>query len=261
MQSLNHTLTVNRGSYVANASFPTSTGLIKLALLFQYLRVYDKKSQFRKAAIASVVLVTAWCLVYSVLTWVPTVPVSAYWNLSVPASRYAFGSIYADPFVAAYTSLIASNMILDIIVLGLAVPLLLYKKTGNERSRGALICLFTFGSMCVLFHHLCFQPATYQDLFADARCRASVFSIWRLAAIIKSRCTTYPTFDPTWYGPTPIVLAALEVDSKNPPATGTPLDYVEYFKKTVSGGLDGTFLISFLKSLLCTPWIMFHLPF
>lgn len=42
--------------------------------------------------------------------------------------------------------------------------------------------------------------------------RASIFSIWRLAAIVETRATTTPTFDPTWYGPTPIVLAALEVD-------------------------------------------------
>lgn len=41
---------------------------------------------------------------------------------------------------------------------------------------------------------------------------ASILSIWRLAAIVRTQATTHPTFDPTWYGPTPIVLAALEVD-------------------------------------------------
>lgn len=41
---------------------------------------------------------------------------------------------------------------------------------------------------------------------------ASILSIWRLASIVRTRATTYPTFDPTWYGPTPITLAALEVD-------------------------------------------------
>lgn len=45
-----------------------------------------------------------------------------------------------------------------------------------------------------------------------ARYRASVFSILRLASIIDSTATTSPTFDPTWYGATPIVYAALEVD-------------------------------------------------
>lgn len=33
-----------------------------------------------------------------------------------------------------------------------------------------------------------------------------------MASIIQTRATTQPTFDPTWYGSTPIVLAALEVD-------------------------------------------------
>lgn len=37
-------------------------------------------------------------------------------------------------------------------------------------------------------------------------------SILRLAAIITTRAATYPTFDPTWYGSKPIVLAALETD-------------------------------------------------
>lgn len=36
--------------------------------------------------------------------------------------------------------------------------------------------------------------------------------MWRLASIVRTRATTWPTFDPTWYGTTPIVLAALEVD-------------------------------------------------
>lgn len=42
--------------------------------------------------------------------------------------------------------------------------------------------------------------------------RASLFSVLRLASLIQTTMTTYPTFDPTWYGSTPIVFAALEVD-------------------------------------------------
>lgn len=44
------------------------------------------------------------------------------------------------------------------------------------------------------------------------RLRATVFSILRLASIIDTAATTSPTFDPTWYGSTPIVYAAIEVD-------------------------------------------------
>lgn len=38
-----------------------------------------------------------------------------------------------------------------------------------------------------------------------------MMSIWRLQSIVETRATTLPTFDPTWYGPTPIVLSSIEV--------------------------------------------------
>lgn len=41
--------------------------------------------------------------------------------------------------------------------------------------------------------------------------RVNMMSIWRLQSIVETRATTLPTFDPTWYGPTPIVLSSIEV--------------------------------------------------
>lgn len=38
-----------------------------------------------------------------------------------------------------------------------------------------------------------------------------MMSIWRLQSIVETRATTLPTFDPTWYGPTPIVLSCMEI--------------------------------------------------
>lgn len=38
-----------------------------------------------------------------------------------------------------------------------------------------------------------------------------MLSIWRLQSIVETRATTLPTFDPTWYGATPVVLSAMEV--------------------------------------------------
>lgn len=40
----------------------------------------------------------------------------------------------------------------------------------------------------------------------------TMISIWRLATIIAHRAATWPTFDPTWYGPISIELATLEVN-------------------------------------------------
>lgn len=55
------------------------------------------------------------------------------------------------------------------------------------------------------------------DTSADAlkqtkKSRSVVCSTFRFVSIIEHKATTYPTFDPTWYGPTAIVLSILEVD-------------------------------------------------
>lgn len=39
-----------------------------------------------------------------------------------------------------------------------------------------------------------------------------MLSIWRLQSIVETRAATLPTFDPTWYGATPIVLSSMEVE-------------------------------------------------
>lgn len=39
-----------------------------------------------------------------------------------------------------------------------------------------------------------------------------MLSIWRLQSIVETHAATYPTFDPTFYGTTPIVLSAIELD-------------------------------------------------
>jgi hypothetical protein len=41
----------------------------------------------------------------------------------------------------------------------------------------------------------------------------NIFSVWRFATTVEHRATTYPTFDPTWYGPISFVMAALETAS------------------------------------------------
>lgn len=65
------------------------------------------------AVIATIVFVSLWGLAYGLLGWIPCVPVSAYWNLTKPAVRFAYGSLYVEPFVVTYTSMTASNMVLD----------------------------------------------------------------------------------------------------------------------------------------------------
>lgn len=103
--------------------------------------------------VVTIIIVAAWSIAYGIMGWVPTIPIRAYWNLTIPATRYAFGSLQVDEFVATYTSLTATNMILDMIILAIPAPLLLYNKTQNRKSRWALIGLFSIGSLYVLNNH------------------------------------------------------------------------------------------------------------
>lgn len=103
-------------------------------------------SRLRKWIIASIFVVAAWTISFGFLAWVPCIPVPAYWDLSVPATvRYGFGSLYVEPFVTTYTFLTTTNMVLDLLILGLAAPLLLYGKPKSKR--WALVSLFCIGSM------------------------------------------------------------------------------------------------------------------
>lgn len=82
--------------------------------------------------------------------------------------------------------------------------------------------MFSLVSVLSLLHRQCVSdhlPCTtrpqgqgLQYFFFNKHLSANFLSIWRLACIIRTRATTYPCFDPTWYGATPIVLATLEVD-------------------------------------------------
>lgn len=43
--------------YIANATYPTSAGAIKLALLFQYLRIYERGTHLWYTTVGTIVIV------------------------------------------------------------------------------------------------------------------------------------------------------------------------------------------------------------
>ncbi|KAJ4423143.1 hypothetical protein N0V82_002137 [Gnomoniopsis sp. IMI 355080] len=175
-----------RGFYVANASYPCSAAFIKLALLFQYLRIFPRGAKLWIVSLGLIIFTSLWGLVYGVLAWFPTSPVEAYWHLDQPAARYAYGSVDVEMFVTTYETHAALNMLLDAVVLSVAVPLF-FKPGLRKNSYWGLLGLFVLGGI------------------------VNMLSIWRLQSIVETRATTLPTFDPTWYGPTPIVLSSMEV--------------------------------------------------
>lgn len=79
--------------------------LVKLSLLFQYLRLLNenpdtKQPKTRITILFLIVVTSVWGVVYSILAWVPCIPVEAHWNFDESATRYGYGSDEIGPFVA-----------------------------------------------------------------------------------------------------------------------------------------------------------------
>ncbi|CAJ2503364.1 Uu.00g107580.m01.CDS01 [Anthostomella pinea] len=171
--------------YVTNASYNTSAALIKISLLFQYMRIFDR-GMMRMVCIFLLVMVGLWGTAYSFMAWFPCFPAQGYWDWTVRSRCYAFGSLDTDTFFATYASQTALNMVFDILVLSVPIPMY-FRKDTCHRTKLGLLGLFFMGGI------------------------VNGLSIWRLATIINHRATTKPTFDPTWYSPVSILLGMMEV--------------------------------------------------
>ncbi|KAH9905423.1 hypothetical protein F4778DRAFT_707182 [Xylariomycetidae sp. FL2044] len=174
--------------YVANAAYVTSTTFIKEALLLQYLRVFDRGFFMHYLILFFIVFTACWGLAYSFLAWVPCLPVNQFWIADPGARCYAYGSPSPEPFVLTYESHTAVNTVLDIIVLLIPLPLF-FKEGTSFATKMRLVGLLSMGLLVI------------------------AFAIWRLATIVDHQVATWPTRDPTWYGPISILLAVLEVDA------------------------------------------------
>ncbi|KAI0008329.1 hypothetical protein F4779DRAFT_587783 [Xylariaceae sp. FL0662B] len=174
--------------YVANATYVTSTALIKEALLLQYLRIYSRGSFLYRFTMFLAVFTALWGLAYSFLAWVPCIPVRQYWDAEEGALCYAYGSPDPAPFLATYQSHTIINMTLDLLVLLIPSPLF-FKEGQASATRLRLVGLLSIGALVI------------------------AFAIWRFVTIIEHRVATFPTRDPTWYSPISILLAVLEIDA------------------------------------------------
>ncbi|KXJ88059.1 hypothetical protein Micbo1qcDRAFT_207808 [Microdochium bolleyi] len=173
--------------YIINGAYATSTAIIKIALLLQYLRIFKRGTGIYRFTILILILTALWGFVYSVIAWVPCQRPSKYWSLALDETCYGFASTDIPQLVATYESHTGINMALDFILL--AIPLQLFWAEGQTRlQRLRLLGIFSLGAICI------------------------VFAAWRLAVLIRSQVGTFPVFDPTWYSGLGILLALMEVN-------------------------------------------------
>lgn len=93
-----------------------------------------------------IVFTALWGTSFSILAWFPTIPVNAYWDLTRPAARYAYGTLDVEVFVTTYETHAAMNMLLDVAVLVVAVPLF-FKPGLRRNSYWGLLSLFLLGGV------------------------------------------------------------------------------------------------------------------
>ncbi|KAH7018243.1 uncharacterized protein B0I36DRAFT_388492 [Microdochium trichocladiopsis] len=174
--------------YISNACYNLATSFIKLALLFQFLRIFERGTIAHRAAQCLIVFTALWSVAYCFLAWFPCSPVRKIWlGDAVPGRCYGYGAPEPGPFVATYISHGAINVALD--VLTLLVPLPLLRKASSTRADRLRVAGLLAMGLVVL-----------------------AIAGWRLQTIVHHQAATYPTRDPTWYAPVTFVLAAVEVD-------------------------------------------------
>jgi hypothetical protein len=130
-----------------NVTYTSSTTLIKLAILFQYLRLFDMQSKAARSLTRILItLVAMWGTAFFFLALFSCKPIAKNWNFKLAGTCVAWGSKNPDEFFATWAAHAATNMIWDILVLALPVPFLKGLRVSGK-TRAGLIALFTMGGM------------------------------------------------------------------------------------------------------------------
>ncbi len=128
-----------------------STALIKISLLLQYMRIYQKGALLHNICRGLLIFVALWGVAYSIMAWVPCIPVSDYWTVLYAQDTsglrcYGYGSQSVEVFKATYESHAAVNMLLDLVVMALPIPLY-FEPGARGRTRLGLIGVIVMGTV------------------------------------------------------------------------------------------------------------------
>ncbi|KAB5518660.1 hypothetical protein GE09DRAFT_1065992 [Coniochaeta sp. 2T2.1] len=172
--------------YILTASYNTSTALIKISLLLQYIRVFDWGTWSRRISQALVVLIALWGAAFAFMAWFPCLPHPS--NAWVFQNQRAgcYGGFSTDPLtvVAFIKAHGGSNLGLDILILALAFKLLLARDVQVTLAGKAV--LLTMGTV------------------------SCSFAIWRLAEVVASQGGQGGD-DISWMLPEPTLLSFCEI--------------------------------------------------
>ncbi|KXJ92904.1 hypothetical protein Micbo1qcDRAFT_203069 [Microdochium bolleyi] len=174
--------------YIALLMYIVSTALVKVCFLTQYFRIFEAGTTIRMVCWICLTVSALWGIAFFIIGAAPCVPLSAFFDWTIDARCYGYGSRNYNELFATFVAHSSLNSLLDLIVLAIPLPMYLQKKTTSWKQRASIASLFGFGIL----------------VFG--------ISIWRLGSIVGHRAATWPVMDPTWYACSAIVLAVVEVD-------------------------------------------------
>ena len=141
--------------YLTNASYVSSAALIKLSILFQFLRLFSESSSSisaqtcrnaRRTIWALIVIVGLWGFIFMMLAWFSCHPVQKWWQPYLPGKCIGWGTKNPDQFFSMFVGHASSNMALDLIVLAVPLPFLRAIQLG-VKSKAGFISLYSLGCM------------------------------------------------------------------------------------------------------------------
>jgi hypothetical protein len=177
-------------------AYSASATLIKLAILFQYLRLFSESAstttsgQYRLARKLTYVLITlcaAWGLTFFCLALFSCNPISKNWNPYLRGKCIGWGTKEPNQFFAMFLGHALSNAVLDALVLLLPVPFLAMLRLAGK-SKAGLITLFILG------------------------CIVGIVAIGRMIALSLNRAGTVPVLDMSYHTPPVFLFGVLELN-------------------------------------------------
>ena len=133
--------------WATNVTYSTSTTFIKLAILFQYLRLFEKQNRIaQRLTWFLITFTTLWGLTFTLLALFSCTPIAKNWDFKLDGKCVAWGSKDPDVFFASWLAHSCSNMLLDILVLVLPIPFI-HQLRMSGKTRVGLITLFSMGGM------------------------------------------------------------------------------------------------------------------
>lgn len=174
--------------WATNITYSSSTTFIKLAILFQYLRLFDFRSRgARHVTWTMIAVVSLWGVIFFSLALFSCRPIEKNWNWKMPGKCVGWGTKDPGTFFPSWATHSASNMFIDILILVLPIPFLRALRI-QGRERLALIGLFVVGTI------------------------VTSMSICRMIALSITRAGTVPILDMTYHTPAVYLFSILEVN-------------------------------------------------